>query len=87
MAESPDSQRNDPIFDKYAEDSEDRSTGDTNDTPISELSPPDSPVAKNSDINQPSDKRAGARILAASLTLEEQVGQSSNGRGLGKYVC
>lgn len=74
MAESPDSQRNDPIFDKYADDSEDRSNRDTNDTPNSELSPPDSPIAKNAEIKQPSDKRAGARLLAASLTLEEQVG-------------
>ncbi|KAL2063455.1 hypothetical protein VTL71DRAFT_5260 [Oculimacula yallundae] len=73
MSDSPESQINDPIFDKYAEDSEDRSSGNTNDTPNSDLSPPDSPVAKNADINNTSDKRAGARSLAASLTLEEQV--------------
>jgi len=77
MSASPDSQINDPIFDKYAEDSEDRSSGDTNDTPNSELSPPDSPIVKNSGITHPGDKRAGARALAASLTLEEQVGMGT----------
>lgn len=73
MPGSPESQITDPIYDKYAEDSEERSSGDTNDTPNSELSPPDSPITKNSDLNQASDKRASARSLAASLSLEEQV--------------
>ncbi len=70
---SPDSQINDPIFDKYAEDSEERSSGDTNDTPNSEISPPDSPITKTADLNQAHDQRANARRLAASLSLEEQV--------------
>lgn len=73
MADSPDSQRDDPIFDKYPEDSEDRSL--TNETPMSEVSPPESPSTKHADLLQPSDKRANARKLAASLTLQEQVRQ------------
>jgi beta-glucosidase len=71
-AESPGSQRNEPIFDKYAEDSEERSSRSTNETPNSELSPPDSPAAKS--VTLADDKRANARSLAASLPLEEQVG-------------
>ncbi|CZR55218.1 probable periplasmic beta-glucosidase precursor [Phialocephala subalpina] len=70
-AESPGSQRNEPIFDKYAEDSEERSSRSTNETPNSELSPPDSPAAKS--VTLADDKRANARSLAASLPLEEQV--------------
>ena len=73
MSDSPDSQINDPVFDKFAEDSEDRFSGDTNTTPNSELSPPDSPTSKNAALSQVDDKRAKARSLAASLSLEEQV--------------
>ena len=76
MSKSPDSQIEDPIFDKFAEDSEERSSGDTNTTPNSEFSPPDSPATKNAALNQQADvddKRANARRLAASLSLEEQV--------------
>jgi beta-glucosidase len=70
-AESPESQIQDPIFDRFAEDSE-RSSRSTNETPNSELSPPDSPAAKS--VTLADDKRANARSLAASLSLEEQVG-------------
>jgi beta-glucosidase len=73
MSDSPDSQINDPIFDKFAEDSEDRSSGDTNTTPNSDFSPPDSPTSKNAALSKTDDKRAKARSLAASLSLEEQV--------------
>lgn len=74
-AESPSSQISEPIFDKYAEDSEDRSSRSAAETPGSELSPPDSPAAKS--ITLADDKRANARSLAASLSLEEQVGTAS----------
>lgn len=70
MSDSPDSQRSDPIFDKFGTDSEARSTIDTSITPASQLSPPDSPITKNVKLV---DNRAKSRTLAASLTLEEQV--------------
>ncbi|KAI9047630.1 hypothetical protein LZ554_008343 [Drepanopeziza brunnea f. sp. 'monogermtubi'] len=73
MAESPDSQITDPIFDNYDEDSEELSSGNMNHMPFLEFSPPDSPVAKHVDSNQATDKRSSARSLAASLTLKEQV--------------
>jgi beta-glucosidase len=69
MSESPVS---DPVFDNTAEDSEDRSSPSADTTPNSELSPPDSPIAKNAAL-KPDDERANARTLAASLSLEEQV--------------
>jgi len=72
MSDSPDSQRSDPIFDKYGEDSEARSTADTSITPASQLSPPDSPTSKSATLNTV-DNRAKSRSLAASLSLEEQV--------------
>jgi len=72
MSDSPDSQINDPIFDKQWEDSEERSTAVTSNTPDSELSPPDSPIAKSAGIDK-IDGRANSRSLAASLSLEEQV--------------
>lgn len=72
MSESPDSQVNDPIFDKQWEDSEERSTAVTSNTPSSELSPPDSPITKTAGLNK-IDSRAKSRSLAASLSLEEQV--------------
>lgn len=72
MSDSPDS-RNDPIFDKYGEDSEERSSGDTSTTPNSELSPPDSPTSKNAALSKVEDGRLKSRSLAASLSLEEQV--------------
>jgi beta-glucosidase len=72
MSDSPDSQINDPIFDKQWEDSEERSTAVTSNTPDSELSPPDSPIAKSAGIDK-IDGRAKSRSLAASLSLEEQV--------------
>jgi beta-glucosidase len=71
MSESPDIQINDPVFDNVADDSEDRSSPNTNTTPNSELSPPDSPISKNSALK--SDDKANARSLAASLSLEDQV--------------
>lgn len=71
MSDSPDSQINDPIFDKQWEDSEERSTALTSNTPSSELSPPDSPTAKNAALKV--DSRVKSRNLAASLSLEEQV--------------
>lgn len=71
-AESPEGQIQDPIFDRFAEDSE-RSSRSTNETPNSELSPPDSPATKS--VTLADDKRANARSLAASLSLEEQVGE------------
>lgn len=73
MSESPESQINDPIFDKYAEDSEERSSDHTNLTPNSEISPPTSPLVEKNDMTTPIDPRAGSRALAASLSLEEQV--------------
>jgi beta-glucosidase len=69
MSESP---VNDSVFDNTAEDSEDRSSPSADTTPNSELSPPDSPIAKNAAL-KPEDERANARSLAASLSLEEQV--------------
>jgi beta-glucosidase len=67
----------DSVFDKFGEDSEDRSSADTDTTPSSELSPPDSPTSKSLTLTQTDDKRADARELAASLSLEEQVRRSS----------
>ena len=73
MSISPDSQINDPVFDKYGEDAEDRKSGETSITPDSELSSPDSPTSKNATLNPSEDARANSRRLAATLTLEEQV--------------
>jgi beta-glucosidase len=67
----------DSVFDNYREDSEDRSSADTDTTPGSELSPPDSPTSKSLTLTETDDKRADARKLAASLSLEEQVSHSS----------
>jgi len=72
MSDSPDSQINDPIFDKQWEDSEERSTAVTSNTPNSELSPPDSPTTKSAALTK-IDGRTKSRSLAASLSLEEQV--------------
>jgi beta-glucosidase len=69
MAQSPDSQINDPIFDKFEEGSE-ISSRDTVATPDSEFSPPSSPPKKNAAL----DPKTASRRLAASLSLEEQVG-------------
>lgn len=71
--ESPDSRMHDPIFDKFTEDSEGRSSGDTSTTPNSEISPPDSPAIKNAGLSKADVNRAKSRSLAASLSLEEQV--------------
>ncbi|KAM3086084.1 hypothetical protein ACMFMF_000038 [Clarireedia jacksonii] len=68
MAESPNSQINDPIFDKFDEGSE-VSSRDMVATPNSEFSPPGSPPTKNAAL----DPRTASRRLAASLSLEEQV--------------
>lgn len=68
MAASPSSQTSDSLFD-----AEFRPAVDSNATPITEFSPPDSPALKNAGLAQ--DKRANARKLAASLSLEEQVGE------------
>ena len=62
----------DSVFD------EDRSSADTGTPPNSELSPPDSPTSKSLTLTQTDDKRADARELAASLSLEEQVRHSSD---------
>ena len=70
MATSPESQVNDPIFDKFPEG---QSSGETNTTPNSELSPPDSPKNNNVGLSKGADPRTNARNLAASLSLEEQV--------------
>lgn len=66
MASSPKSQADDSVFD-----TEFRPALETNTTPNTELSPPDSPALKDALLAQ--DKRADARRLAASLSLEEQV--------------
>jgi len=63
----------DSVSDKFAEDLEDRSTADTDTTACSEISPPDSPTNKSLTLTQTDDKRADARELAKSLSLEEQV--------------
>ena len=75
MADSPASQRNDPIWDiaAHGEDtSEGRSSADTSTTPASEISPPGSPTGSKAPVTGP-DPRAKSRSLAASLSLEEQV--------------
>jgi len=75
MADSPNSQRNDPIWDitAHGEDmSEERSSADTSTTPASEISPPGSPARKNAPLIK-SEPKAKSRNLAASLSLEEQV--------------
>lgn len=69
MAESPDSQISDPIFDKFEEGSDAVSSRDTVATPDSEISPPESPLEKHATL----DPRTKSRQLAASLSLEEQV--------------
>jgi beta-glucosidase len=61
------------VLESYAEDSEGISTRNTNDTPNTEVSPPESPSSKSATLIDPNDKRANARTLAASLSLEEQV--------------
>lgn len=70
ILESPDSQISDPMFDEFDESSDFGCEGST--TPISEFSPPESPVAK---VASKSRHRTGlnARTMAASLSLEEQV--------------
>jgi beta-glucosidase len=68
MAESPDSPTMDPVFDH----TEGQSTANTNTTPNSDLSPPDSPKTKNTELNK-ADARVNSRKLASSLSLEEQV--------------
>lgn len=79
MPKSPDSQLNDPVFDQFPEDSEDRSSGNTDITPNSEFSPPASPEGKNAVPTSRTDYgRAKARSLAASLSLKEQVRKSSS---------
>ncbi len=75
LSESPESQINDPIFDKYEDDPGYLSSEDTCATPISEMSPSESPWAKaaasNLDMSYVNKDRA--HKLAASLSLEEQV--------------
>jgi len=61
------------VLDNYTEDSEGISTRNINDTPNTEVSPPESPSSKSATLIDPNDKRANARTLAASLSLEEQV--------------
>lgn len=73
----------DPVVRTYVDNSEgssepssepnsSRSTN-ANSTPNTEISPPESPIAKIVALVDPNDKRANARNLAASLSLEEQV--------------
>lgn len=63
----------------YADDSEDTSSPDTtndnsaNSTPNTEVSPPESPFAKTVSLAESSDRKANARSLASTLSLEEQV--------------
>ena len=66
MAASPDSQTADSLFD-----AEFRPAVDSNATPITEFSPPDSPALKTVGLME--NMREKARKLAASLSLEEQV--------------
>ncbi|TAQ90095.1 hypothetical protein B7494_g1536 [Chlorociboria aeruginascens] len=70
---SDSSEHIDPVFDKSPEDSEDRSSADTDNTPLSEFSPPDSPFTKSADLLKTVDNGAASRHLAASLSLEEQI--------------
>lgn len=69
MAESPDSQISDPLFDRCEEGSDVISSRDTVATPDSEVSPPETPLEKHAML----DPRITSRQLAASLSLEEQV--------------
>jgi beta-glucosidase len=72
-----------PFFHKYVDNSEGNSEPNSepnsshntnaNSTPNTEISPPESPIAKIVTLVDPNDKRANARSLAASLSLEEQV--------------
>lgn len=57
------------LFDKLTDTDLDNLTRESNTTPSSGPSPPESPVGKPADL----DKRANARSLAVSLSLEEQV--------------
>jgi len=88
MSDSPDSQRNDPIWDIAAQGedmSEERSSADTSTTPASEISPPSSPTEKNASLNK-DEPMAKSRILAASLSLEEQVSFSLSSCLL-RFLC
>lgn len=88
MALSPDSQRNEPIWDitTQGEDtSEERSSANTSTTPASEISPPGSPNRKNASLNK-SEPRAKSRGLAASLSLEEQVSYVSSVNNLITHI-
>ncbi|KAI9648015.1 hypothetical protein NHQ30_002643 [Ciborinia camelliae] len=69
MAESPDSQISDPIFDKLEEGSDAISGRDTVETPDSEMFLPKSTLEKHATL----DPRTKSRQLAASLSVEEQV--------------
>jgi beta-glucosidase len=82
-SESTNRRSSNPIFHKYAEDSEtsansSRDTTNAQGTPDTEVSPPESPLAKVAALVDPNDKRANARRLAASLSLEEQARE---------YIC
>lgn len=69
MAESPESQISDSIFDKFEEATDVTSSRDTVATPDSEISPPESPLEKHAIL----DPRTKSRQLANTLSLEEQV--------------
>ncbi|KAB8304181.1 hypothetical protein EYC80_003600 [Monilinia laxa] len=69
MAESPDSQISDSIFDKFGEGTGVTSSRDTVVTPYSEISPPESPLERHAVF----DPRTKSRQLAKTLSLEEQV--------------
>jgi beta-glucosidase len=59
---------------------------DTNTTPDTEFSPPDSPILQN---GPPKDKRALARTKLATLTTEEKVRPhaATPFRGRGELTC
>ncbi|RAL60486.1 hypothetical protein DID88_000261 [Monilinia fructigena] len=69
MAESPESQMSDSIFDKFREGTNVISSRNTVATPDSEISPPESPLEKHAIF----DPRTKSRQLAKTLSLEEQV--------------
>lgn len=75
MSVSHDSQINDAIFDKDGE--EGLSISNTN-TPDSEFSSSGGVLGKDAGLDSHEDPHASSRRLAATLTLEEQVGASGN---------
>jgi beta-glucosidase len=76
MSDSPESETQGPIFDKFENESEEPSSNadaDISTTPNTEISPPDSPTTKSAALSKQIDRRTKSRTLAASLSIEEQV--------------